>query len=83
MDQDKIIGYRFEPVLKKEFSGMQVSTCTCCPISNAVLTGCGGRKDIIHPLVKEMLLSDDLSLSLMRTRFYEWMEENKKKSEQK
>lgn len=68
---DKIIGYRLEPITDKFFGGMQVSSGSDCPLSKRPIRGCGGRRDILHPSVLNMILHDRLFQELARSRLLE------------
>lgn len=70
-EDDCIIGYKFTPVMRSEFTGMQVSSSSSCPISRRHISGCGGRKDVITEQVKDLILTDRLVQELIRMRLHE------------
>lgn len=66
-----IIGYRFIPLTKNDFKGMQVAWAASCPISRRITTTRGGGRDIFHPSVVKLLLNDKTTKELVRMRLLE------------
>ena len=81
MSEPKIIGYRLEPVTAIFFGGMQVSTPSSCPLSRRMIRGCGGRRDILHPSVVDIVLNDRLFQELARVRLLELEKEKERISD--
>lgn len=78
MSHDYIVGYRFTPVMRSEFSGMQVSSSSSCPVSRQCISGSGGRRDVISKQVKDLILTDRLTQELVRMRMHELRLQNLK-----
>lgn len=68
MSEDRIIGYKFTPVRRSDFSGMQVASSSSCPITGICISGSGGRKDVISEQAKNLILDDRFSQALLRLR---------------
>lgn len=69
--EDYIIGYKFTPVMRSEFSGMQPASSSLCPVTGICLSGSGGRKDIISEQAKVLIETDRFSQTLLKLRALE------------
>lgn len=71
MSEDYIVGYKFAPVMRSEFKGMQVASSSTCPITGICCSGSGGRRDVISPQAKVLLETDRFSQQMLKLRVQE------------
>lgn len=72
--EDYVLGYKFVPVYRSEFSGMQPASSSTCPISNMCISGAGGRRDVISERAKNLLEKDKFTQTLIQLRLRELTE---------
>jgi len=65
---DYIVGYKLVPVMRSEFSGMQVASTSTCPVTGICISGSGGRKDYLSEQAKNLILTDKFSQTILRLR---------------
>ena len=65
------MGYKFAPVMRSEFRGMQVASGTTCPITRLGISGSGGRRDVLSEQAKNLIMKDKFSQQVLRLRALE------------